>query len=161
MPSDKFELSYLVDFNHPDLKQRWVSFDYENVKDVIEARTFGYLADLEKLQAMGLAQGVSLENTLGLKDDGGYTSDLRSEFEPAKHKMLDLIGDFYLSGVNPFNMNIRLLLKAFKDRTLVLIFLCAGRIADHTGKGGGFFQREGDLICSRCASQHSDRNGSC
>ena len=111
LPSDKFELSYLVDFNHPDLKQRWVNFDYENVQDVIEARTFGYLADLEKLQAMGLAQGVSLENTLGLKDDGGYTSELRSEFEPAKHKMLDLIGDFYLSGVNPFNMNIRVIAK--------------------------------------------------
>ena len=38
------------------------------------------LINLEKLQAMGLAQGVSLDNTLGLKDDGGYTSELRSEF---------------------------------------------------------------------------------
>lgn len=111
LPSDKFELSYLVDFNHPDLKQRWVDFDYEKMQEVVEARTFGYLADLEKLQAMGLAQGVSLENTLGLKDDGGYTTPLRSEFEPAKHKMLDLIGDFYLSGINPFNMNIRVIAK--------------------------------------------------
>lgn len=111
LPSEKFELSYLVDFNHPDLKQRWVNLDYEKLQDIIEARTFGYLADLEKLQAMGLAQGVSLENTLGLKDDGGYTSELRSEFEPAKHKMLDLIGDFYLSGINPFNMNIRVIAK--------------------------------------------------
>ena len=111
LPSDKFSLSYLVDFNHPDLKQRWVDFDYEKIDEVLQARTFGYLDDLEKLQAMGLAKGVSLENTLGLKSDGGYTSELRSEFEPAKHKMLDLIGDFYLSGINPFNMNIRVIAK--------------------------------------------------
>ena len=111
LPSDKFQLSYMVDFNHPDLKQRWVDFDYDKIDEVIEARTFGYLDDLEKLQAMGLAQGVSLENTLGLKSDGGYNSELRNEFEPAKHKMLDLIGDFYLSGINPFNMNIRVIAK--------------------------------------------------
>lgn len=111
LPSDKFQLSYMVDFNHPDLKQRWVDLTDDNLREVIEARTFGYLDDLEKLQAMGLAQGVSLENTLGLKSDGGYTSDLRSEFEPAKHKMLDLLGDFYLSGINPFNMNIRVIAK--------------------------------------------------
>ena len=111
LPSDKFQLSYLVDFNHPDLTQRWVDFSEEKISEVIEARTFGYLDDLEKLQSMGLAQGVSLENTLGLKSDGGYTSDLRTEFEPAKHKMLDLIGDFYLSGINPFNMNIRVIAK--------------------------------------------------
>ena len=111
LPSDRFQLSYMVDFNHPDLKQRWVELSEDNLQEVIEARTFGYLDDLEKLQAMGLAQGVSLENTLGLKSDGGYTSELRSEFEPAKHKMLDLIGDFYLSGINPFNMNIRVIAK--------------------------------------------------
>jgi len=111
LPSDKFQLSYLVDFNHKDLKQRWVDLNYDNLQDVIGARTFGYLNDLEKLQSMGLAQGVSIENTLGLKEDGGYTSELRSEFEPAKHKMLDLIGDFYLSGINPFNMNIRVIAK--------------------------------------------------
>lgn len=59
---------------------------------------------------LGFAQGVTLENTLGLKDVG-FTSDLRSENEPVKHKILDLIGDLYLTGVNPLNLKCQILVK--------------------------------------------------
>ena len=59
---------------------------------------------------LGFAQGVNIENTLGLQDEG-YTSPLRSENEPIKHKILDLIGDFYLTGVNPLNMKCQILVK--------------------------------------------------
>ena len=59
---------------------------------------------------LGFAQGVTLENTLGLKDVG-FTSDLRSENEPVKHKILDLIGDLYLTGVNPLDMKCQILVK--------------------------------------------------
>ena len=99
MPSDELNVTYLLDFNHPDLKQKWVSSNLQDLTEIQEARTFGYLKDLEKFQQMGLAKGVSLENTLGLTDDG-YTSDLRCEYEPIKHKILDLIGDFKLAGIN-------------------------------------------------------------
>lgn len=99
MPSDELSVTYLIDFNHPDLKQKWVCSNLNDIAEIQEARTFGYLKDLEKFQQMGLAKGVSLENTLGLTDDG-YTSDLRSESEPLKHKILDLIGDFKLAGIN-------------------------------------------------------------
>ncbi len=71
--------------------------------NIIEARTFGYLKDLEKFQQMGLAQGVDINNTVGLTNDG-YTTDLRSEFEPIKHKILDLIGDLNLLPFNPLNL---------------------------------------------------------
>ncbi len=99
LPSDELKVTYLLDFNHPDLKQKWVETKFDNTEEIIEARTFGYLKDLEKFQQMGLAKGVSFDNTLGLTDDG-YTSELRSELEPIKHKILDLTGDLKLAGIN-------------------------------------------------------------
>ena len=83
----------------------------ENLNEIIEARTFGYLSDLEKFQAMGYSKGVTIDNTVGLKDDGTYTVPLRSEFEPVKHKILDIIGDLYLTGYNPLKMRANILVK--------------------------------------------------
>ena len=111
IPSDSLNISYMVNFNHKDLSQRWVNFTpNSNKSEIIEARTFGYLKDLEKIQAMGLAKGVSIDNTVGLTDDG-YTTELRSIYEPAKHKILDLIGDFMLTGFNPLSMNAMIIAK--------------------------------------------------
>ena len=59
---------------------------------------------------LGFARGVNIENTLGLQDEG-YTSPFRSDLEPVKHKILDLIGDFYLTGMNPLNMKCQILVK--------------------------------------------------
>ena len=47
LPSDKLSITYSVNFNHPDLAQRWVSYNPENMEEIIEARTFGYLKELE------------------------------------------------------------------------------------------------------------------
>src|SRR5574344_245796 len=110
LPSDEFKVTYSVNFNHPELNHRWVSLDKENMNEVIEARTFGYLKELEMLQQAGYARGVSLEHPVGLTEDG-YTSELKSEFEPAKHKILDLIGDFYLTGFNPMDLKAEVIVK--------------------------------------------------
>ena len=104
------EITYSVNFNHPDLRQRWVNLNENNINEIIEARTFGYLKDLERFQAAGYSKGVTIENTVGLTDDG-YTTELRSEFEPAKHKILDIIGDLYLTGFNPLKLNANILVK--------------------------------------------------
>lgn len=114
LPAEKLEISYAVNYNHPDLKNRWTSYSRDPLKDnlyeIKEARTFGYLSELEALQAQGFARGVSIENTVGLTDTD-YTSTLRSEFEPIKHKILDLIGDLYLIGVNPLKLNCHIIVK--------------------------------------------------
>lgn len=113
LPSKEFQITYSVNFNHPQLAQKWVSFDNKDEKlrnEIIEARTFGYLKELETLQQMGFARGVTVENTLGLTDDG-YTSSLKSDNEPIKHKILDIIGDFYLSQKNPLNFKANILVK--------------------------------------------------
>ena len=109
MPSDNLRLTYGVNYNHNDLRNRWVTLD--KTDEVIEARTFGYLKELETMQKMGYGRGANIENTLGLTEENGYTSELRSEFEPIKHKMLDLIGDFYLIGCNVLNLKAEIIVK--------------------------------------------------
>ncbi len=101
----KSEITYNVNFNHPDLKDKSITLiQDENLKEIIEARTFGYLKDLETYQKMGLSLGVTIDNTVGLTEDS-YTTELRSQYEPVKHKILDIIGDLYLSGKNPLLLN--------------------------------------------------------
>lgn len=111
LPSDKLKITYLVNFNHPDLANRWVEFEPDkNSSEIIEARTFGYLKDLERLQSQGIGLGASVDNTVGLTDDG-YTCELRSYLECAKHKILDSIGDLYLTGLNPLGFKAHIILK--------------------------------------------------
>jgi UDP-3-O-acyl N-acetylglucosamine deacetylase len=110
LPDEELNITYGVNYAHPDLQNRWVSFDKKNVQEIIEARTFGFLKDLKKFQLFGFARGVTYENTVGLTDDG-YTTELRSQFEPVRHKILDLIGDLYLCGVNPLNLKAQIIAK--------------------------------------------------
>jgi len=70
-----------------------------DLSDIYSSRTFCVYEDIEKLKKMNLAQGGSLENAIVVKDnkilnDGG----LRNEKEFVNHKILDCIGDLYLSG---------------------------------------------------------------
>lgn len=110
LPADELFMSYAVNYNHPDLRRCFINYNPKNPTEIIEARTFGFYKDLKKFQMLGFAQGVNIENTVGLTDDG-YTTELRSEKEPVKHKMLDLVGDLYLTGVNPLDMKCQILAK--------------------------------------------------
>lgn len=111
IPSDSFRVTYMVNMNHSDLSNRWYTTDFSDSAEIIEARTFGYLNDLEKLQAAGFALGVSIDNTVGLTEDNGYTTPLRSDLEPIKHKILDLVGDLMLTGYNPLGFNAHIIAK--------------------------------------------------
>ena len=73
---------------------------YENdLSDVYNSRTFCLYKDVENLRKAGLAKGGSLENALVVKDDKILNSEgLRNELEFVNHKILDCIGDLYLSG---------------------------------------------------------------
>lgn len=67
------------------------------VRDIAPARTWGFAADMEKLRRQGLAAGASLDNALGIGPEG-YLNPPRMADEPARHKILDLIGDLALLG---------------------------------------------------------------
>jgi len=71
------------------------------LKEVAPARTFGFSHELEALKAAGLAQGGSLDNAIVIAEteilaQGG----LRFPDEFVRHKLLDLIGDLALSGLD-------------------------------------------------------------
>jgi UDP-3-O-[3-hydroxymyristoyl] N-acetylglucosamine deacetylase len=68
-------------------------------RELMRARSFGFLRDLAPLQARGLALGASLDNTIGLLDDAVLNPEgLRFPDECVRHKMLDVLGDLALAG---------------------------------------------------------------
>ena len=100
-PASIFEVSYEIEYQHPFIgKQKLaLSLDWEVFRtQVAPARTFGFLKDAERLRAMGLARGSSVENTVVLDDKGLVNPPLRFPDEFVRHKVLDLIGDLALLG---------------------------------------------------------------
>lgn len=68
-------------------------------QEIGSARTFGFFEDGQKLQAMGLAQGASLENTVVIQEGKVMNEEgLRFPDEFVKHKILDAVGDLSLAG---------------------------------------------------------------
>ena len=68
-------------------------------RDIAFARTFGFAQDVEKLKAMGLARGGSLENAVVLDGDSIVNPEgLRTNDEFIRHKILDAVGDLMLAG---------------------------------------------------------------
>ena len=63
------------------------------------SRTFCLFEDVEKIKKIGLAKGGSLDNAIVVKDNKILNSaGLRNSKEFVNHKILDLAGDFLLSG---------------------------------------------------------------
>ncbi len=55
---DETKITYAVNFNHPELNNRWVEMNQDvNLNEIVEARTFGYLKDLETFQKDGFIKG--------------------------------------------------------------------------------------------------------
>lgn len=103
-PFNGFKVTFTIDFDHPLFRKdtKTATLDFSSlsyVKEVSRARTFGFMADFEKLQAMNLARGASLDNAIAIDDFRVLNEDgLRYENEFVKHKILDAVGDLYLLG---------------------------------------------------------------
>jgi UDP-3-O-[3-hydroxymyristoyl] N-acetylglucosamine deacetylase len=98
-PAEVFSVHFFLDYPPPIGKQ---SLDFtldseETFKEQIApARTFGFLKDGEMLERMGLGEGVRLHNFILVDDEKIVNTELRFPDEFVRHKILDLIGDFYL-----------------------------------------------------------------
>jgi UDP-3-O-[3-hydroxymyristoyl] N-acetylglucosamine deacetylase len=103
VPADEFKITYEIDFKHPVIgKQSYhMTFSDEKYeKEICAAQTFGFLKDLEFLQAKGLALGGSLKNAIVLDNNKIINKEgLRIENVFVKHKILDAIGDLFLLGM--------------------------------------------------------------
>jgi UDP-3-O-[3-hydroxymyristoyl] N-acetylglucosamine deacetylase/3-hydroxyacyl-[acyl-carrier-protein] dehydratase len=128
LPNEDYRLTVLVDYANPSLgSQHTGIFDFKNefVNEFASARTFCFLTELQMLHKSGLIKGGSLEsgvviedkpisedelneikdifglNVAPVKGDNGIlnNTELRYRNEPARHKLLDMIGDLTLVGV--------------------------------------------------------------
>jgi UDP-3-O-[3-hydroxymyristoyl] N-acetylglucosamine deacetylase len=76
-----------------------INFENQDLEDVYSSRTFCLYEDIEKIKKYGLAKGGSLDNAIVVKDDTVMNDGgLRNDKEFVNHKILDLVGDFLLSG---------------------------------------------------------------
>jgi UDP-3-O-[3-hydroxymyristoyl] N-acetylglucosamine deacetylase / 3-hydroxyacyl-[acyl-carrier-protein] dehydratase len=125
LPSDEFEATVMIDFNSKVLGQQFAALHHmdEFVPEIAPCRTFVFVHELEKLLDMGLIKGGDLENAIviadrrmeqeeldalakkmnkpGVKvDSEGVLNTVKLHFpnEPARHKLLDVIGDLALIG---------------------------------------------------------------
>tara|TARA_B100000787_G_scaffold123499_1_gene92937 strand:+ start:2527 stop:3447 length:921 start_codon:yes stop_codon:yes gene_type:complete len=71
----------------------------EDLTQIYNSRTFCLFEDIKKLKEIGLAKGGTLENAIVVKEDKVLNKNgLRNEKEFVNHKILDCMGDLYLSG---------------------------------------------------------------
>jgi UDP-3-O-[3-hydroxymyristoyl] N-acetylglucosamine deacetylase len=100
-PSEAFSVRYILDYPKPVGSQEH-TYTYKTPEffkeEIAPARTFGFLKDIEKLQQLGLVNGGKLNNCILIDDEKIINTDLRFPNEFARHKVLDIIGDFYLLG---------------------------------------------------------------
>jgi UDP-3-O-[3-hydroxymyristoyl] N-acetylglucosamine deacetylase len=76
-----------------------INFSYRDLSNVYSSRTFCLFEDIEEIKKIGLAKGGSLENAIVVKNNSILNAEgLRNNKEFVNHKILDLAGDFLLSG---------------------------------------------------------------
>lgn len=124
-PCDNFEMEVGIDFNSPVLKaQKAILKDLKKFnKEIAGCRTFVFVREIEQLVMAGLIKGGDLKNALVIYDKetsldnlnkiagfygekvedstklGYINGPLKFDNEPARHKLLDLMGDLYLIGM--------------------------------------------------------------
>ncbi len=103
LPAEEFKITYKIDFPHPLIGQQSYEMIFSDAlyeREIAPARTFGFLKDVEYLQAKGLALGGSLKNAVVLDEKNIINKEgLRFHDEFVKHKILDAIGDLSLLGM--------------------------------------------------------------
>lgn len=127
LPLDDFRVTLMVDYNNPALGSQHTglfNLEKEFVTEYASARTFCFLSEVEMLLNQGLIKGGDLDNAIVIIDKNMTEEELKETFnkpqikqdvflgengilnnkqlryknEPARHKLLDLIGDLALVG---------------------------------------------------------------
>ncbi len=100
-PYDGFRVSYHMEYPAPiGIMDYTFEFDGPDSfkEDIAPARTFGFVEDVAMLNKMGFGVGGKLDNFILLGDEKVLNTKLRYDNEFARHKILDILGDFYLLG---------------------------------------------------------------
>lgn len=100
-PAEVFSVSYLLRYPKPIGEQyyEFTMVDCESYRrEIAPARTFGFVRDIKMLNELGLGDGGRMDNFIMVGDDEVVNTELRFPDEFVRHKILDVIGDFYLLG---------------------------------------------------------------
>lgn len=100
-PYDGFRVTYELSYPEPVGDQTYV-FEMTGPEafrdEIAPARTFGFVDEIRALENAGLGQGGQLGNFILIGEKGIVNTELRFPEELARHKILDILGDFYLLG---------------------------------------------------------------
>jgi UDP-3-O-[3-hydroxymyristoyl] N-acetylglucosamine deacetylase len=101
-PNDlSLEVNFQLNYKNKIIgkQKNTIDFQADNLDEVSSSRTFCLFEDIEKIKKFGLAKGGSLENAVVVDDEKVLNKEgLRNDKEFVNHKILDLAGDFLLSG---------------------------------------------------------------
>ena len=111
--------------------------------DIFNSRTFCLYEDIEKLKKLDLGKGGSLDNAIVIKNNEILNKDgLRNKLEFVNHKILDCMGDLFLSGYKIIgslkcsqgghNLTNKLLRKVFSDQNNYSLIEIKGKQLPHT-----------------------------
>ena len=99
---DGLSVAFRIDFASPAIARQSCTLALGSAsytREVARARTFGFLDEVDRLRAAGLARGGSLDNAVVIDGDRVLNAGgLRYPDEFVRHKVLDAIGDLYLAG---------------------------------------------------------------
>ena len=115
----------------------------DNLNDIFNSRTFCLFEDIEKLKKLNLGKGGSLDNAIVVKENKILNSSgLRNKLEFVNHKILDCMGDLFLSGYKIIGslkcsqgghyLTNKLLRKIFSDKTNYSLIEIKGKQLPHT-----------------------------
>jgi len=139
------EIDFEIKYQNPFIKSQRnkISVFEDNLTDIYNSRTFCLFEDIEKLRNMGLGKGGSLKNALVVKDNSLMNEDgLRNDKEFVNHKILDCMGDLYLSGYKVIgsltctqgghHLTNKLLRKLFSDQKNYSLIEIKGKNLPHS-----------------------------
>ena len=135
-----FEIKYKNSFIKSQRNK--ISVFEDNLTDIFNSRTFCLFEDIEKLKNMGLGRGGSLQNALVVKNNLLMNKEgLRNKKEFVNHKILDCMGDLFLSGYKIIgsikcsqgghNLTNKLLRQLFSDQMNYSLFEIKGKNLPH------------------------------
>ncbi len=95
------DIDFEIKYNNPLINNQRNNIDVykDDLSNIFNSRTFCLYEDIEKLRASNLGLGGSLDNAIVVKDNQILNDEkLRNEKEFVNHKILDCMGDLFLSG---------------------------------------------------------------
>tara|TARA_B100001173_G_scaffold198230_1_gene170903 strand:- start:188 stop:1108 length:921 start_codon:yes stop_codon:yes gene_type:complete len=139
------DIDFEIKYSNPLIgnQKNKVNIYEDNLSEIYNSRTFCLYEDIENLRKMGLAKGGSLDNAVVVKNNEVLNPEgTRNKLEFVNHKILDCMGDLYLSGYKIIgslkcsqgghSLTNRLLRKVFADKNNFTIFEVKEKSLPHT-----------------------------